>query len=182
VRHTRLINYALYQMGWFACVLSAASHRPWTGFLIAMMLVGVHLTLSVERSVEVRLVMLAATAGAVLEMVQIAAGTYRVTSETVTQALPPLWLLAMWGQLATTFRHSMRPVITRPIRAAVLGAAGGPLAFVAGEWLGAVTLLPPLGCSLLRISVSWAIAMLLFSAVVRRGTLERGGRTPREAS
>jgi hypothetical protein len=75
VRHTQLINYALYQSGWFACVLGGAWQRPWTGFVIAMILVGVHLALSVERSLEVRLVVLAAAVGAVVEIIQIAAGT-----------------------------------------------------------------------------------------------------------
>jgi len=174
VRHTQLVNYTLYQIGWFACVLGGASHRPWTGFLIAMILVGVHLALSLERSLEVRLVVLATAVGAVVEMGQIAAGSYRFTSGTVMDALPPPWLLAMWAQFATTFRYSLRPVITRPIRAALLGAAGGPLAFLAGERLGAVTLLPPLTYGLLRLSVSWAIALLVFSAVVRRVAQERG--------
>ena len=174
MRHTPLVNYTLYQMGWFACVLGGASHRPWTGCLIAIILVGLHVAPSDEGSLEVRLVVLAATVGTVVEMVQIAAGTYRFTSGTLTDALPPPWLLAMWGQFATTFRYSLRPVITRPIRAALLGAAGGPLAFLAGERLGAVTLLPPLAYGLLRLSVSWAIALLVFSALVRRVAPGRG--------
>ena len=33
---------------------------------------------------------------------------------TVMDALPPPWLLAMWAQFATTFRYSLRTVITRP--------------------------------------------------------------------
>jgi hypothetical protein len=174
VRHTQLVNYTLYQIGWFACVLGGALHRPWTGFLIAMILVGVHLALSLERSLEVRLVVLATAVGAVVEIGQIAAGSYRFTSGTVMDALPPPWLLAMWAQFATTFRHSLRPVITRPIRAALLGAAGGPLAFLAGERLDAVSLLPPLTYGLLRLSVSWAIALLVFSTVVRRVAPEPG--------
>jgi hypothetical protein len=68
----------------------------------------------------------------------------------------------------------VRPVITRPLRAALFGAAGGPLAFLAGERLGAVTLLPPLAYGLLRLSISWAVALVIFSAVVRRGAPERG--------
>jgi uncharacterized protein DUF2878 len=174
VRHTRLVNYALYQIGWFACVLGGASHRPWTGCLIALILVGVHLALTVERSLEVRLVVLATCVGAVVEMLQIAAGTYRFTSGTVTDALPPPWLLAMWAQFATTFRFSLRSVVTRPVPAVLFGAAGGPIAFLAGERLGAVTLLPPLAYGLLRLSVSWAIALMIFSAVVRRVAPERG--------
>ena len=95
MRHTQLVNYTLYQIGWFACVLGGASHRPWTGCLIALILVGVHLALTGERSLEFRLVALAIGVGAVVEMMQIAAGTYRFTSGTVNDALPPPWLLAM---------------------------------------------------------------------------------------
>ena len=158
MRHTQLVNYTLYQIGWFACVLGAASQRPWTGCLIGMILVGVHLALSVERVLEVQLVVLATAVGAAVEVILIAAGTYRFTSGTVTDALPPPWLLAMWAQFATTFRFSLRSVITRPVLAVLFGAAGGPIAFLAGERLGAVTLLPPLGQILLRLSISWAVA------------------------
>ena len=168
MRHTHLINYTLYQIGWFACVLGGASHRPWTGFLLAVILVGVHVALSVERSLEVRLVVLATAVGALVEAIQIATGTYRFTSGTVSDALPPPWLLAMWAQFATTFRFSLRSVITRPVPAVLFGAAGGPIAFLAGERLGAITLLPPLAYGLVRLSIGWAIALLVFCAVVRR--------------
>jgi hypothetical protein len=168
VRHTQLVNYTLYQIGWFACVLGGALHRPWTGFVTAIVLVSVHVALAVERSLEVRLVVLATTVGAVVEMVQVAAGTYRFTSGTLMDALPPPWLLVMWGQFATTFRFSLRGVMRRPLFAGLFGAAGGPIAFLAGERLGAVILLPPLERGLLQLSVSWAIALLAFSAVVRR--------------
>ena len=175
MRHTQLANYALYQIGWFACVLGAASYRPWAGFLIAMILVGVHLALSVERALEVRLLVLATAVGAVVETTQIAAGTYRFTSGTVTDALPPPWLLAMWAQFATTFRFSLHRVVTRLPLAVLFGAAGGPIAFLAGERFGAVTLLPPVAHGLLRLAVSWAIALVVFSAVVLRIAPERGG-------
>ena len=173
MRRAHLVNYALYQIGWFACVWGAASHRPWTGCLIALALVGVHLTLSIERFIEVRLIALATAVGAIVETFQIAAGTYRFTSGTVIDALPPVWLLTMWAQFATTFRHSLRTVISRPPQAALFGAIGGPIAFLAGERLGAVTLLEPLMHGLLRLSISWALALVVFSAVVRRVAPER---------
>jgi hypothetical protein len=52
VRHTQLVNCALYQIGWFACMLGGAWHRPGTGCLIALILVGVHLALSAERLIS----------------------------------------------------------------------------------------------------------------------------------
>lgn len=138
-----------------------------------MILVGVHLALSGERVLEIQLVVLATAVGAAVEMIQIAAGTYRFASGTVNDALPPSWLVAMWAQFATTFRFSLHRMVTRPPLAVPFGAAGGPIAFLAGERLGAVTLLPPVAHGLLRLAVSWAIALAVFSAVVRRLAPER---------
>ena len=96
------------------------------------------------------------------------AGTYRFTSGTVIDLLPPPWLIAMWAQLATTFRFSLRRVIAQPVSAALFGAAGGPIAFLAGARLGAVTLLPPLAHGLIRLSIGWAVALIVLSVVTRR--------------
>lgn len=176
MRHTQLINYALYQGGWLACVLGAAWQHPLAGLSIAMTLIAAHLALASERPVETRLVLLATIVGALVEVFQIAGGTYRFTAGTLHDALPPPWLLVMWAQFATTFRFSLRAVIGRPLPAALFGAVGGPIAFLAGERLGAVTLLPPLSHGLLRLSVTWAVALLVFSAVTRRLTRGVAGR------
>jgi uncharacterized protein DUF2878 len=87
LRHTQLVDYGLYQIGSFGCVLGGAWHRPWIGFLIAVILGGVHLTLSVERSLEARFVVFATAVGALVEMGQIAAGTYRFTSPRAGRSL-----------------------------------------------------------------------------------------------
>ena len=174
MRHTQLVNYALYQIGWFGCVLGAASQRPWMGCLIGMILVGVHVALSVDRVLEVRLVVLATAVGAAVEMIQIAVGTYRFTSGTVYDARPPPLAARHVGAVCDDVRFSLRSVVTRPVLAVLFGAAGGPIAFLAGERLGAVTLLPPLAQSLLRLSISWAIALVVFSAVVLRIAPEGG--------
>ena len=170
LRHTSLVNYALYQVGWFACVLGASWRSPGVGLSIALVLIGAHLVLSSERHVEVGLVLFATVVGAAVEVFQIAAGTYHFTSVPVNGVWPPPWLLAMWAQLATTFRFSLRRVSAQPLPAALFGAAGGPIAFIAGQRLGAVTLLPPVTHGLLRLSLTWAIALVAFSVVVRRAT------------
>ena len=168
-RYTSLLNYLFYQAGWFACVLGAAAGRPWLGFLLAAALVGAHLWLSVDRAHELRRVGLAVAVGVLVEAVQIAAGTYRFTSGTVIAALPPPWLLIMWAQMATTFDFSLRPIVSRPAAAMVFGALGGPIAFIAGERLGAVTLQRPLAPGLLLLSACWAIAMIVFAVAEQRG-------------
>ena len=119
----------------------------------------------------------ATVVGVAVEVVQVAAGAYFFTSGTLSDVWPPLWLLAMWAQFAAIFRFSLRRVVPRLLPAALFGAAGGPIAFIAGERLGAVTLLPPTMHGLLRLSLTWAIALVAFSVVVRRVTPD--GQWPR---
>lgn len=167
-RYTSLHNYLLYQAGWFACVLGAAFHRPWAGFLLAATLVTIHFRWSNHPRRDAHRVMLALGVGAAVEALQIWAGTYRFTSGAIVDGLPPPWLLLMWAQMATTFDFSLRPIVMRPASAALFGAIGGPLAFLAGERLGAVILHRPLSSGLLLLASSWTVAMLIFCIVERR--------------
>ncbi len=168
MNRTNLINYVLYQAGWFACVLGAAAGHPWLGASVAALLLVVHLALTRERGLEASLIASAVGVGLIVEFVQLRSGTYRLTSGLSVDGLAPAWLLMMWSQFATTFRYSLRSVMTHLPRAALFGAAGGPIAFLAGERLGAVTLLPPVSLGLVRLVVAWAVAVGLLALVTHR--------------
>lgn len=169
------INYLLYQIGWFACIFGAAWQQELAGVFIAILLTSAHLWLSSDRDVEVRLVATALLVGTVVESVQAAAGTYTSTTVFDLGGNQPIWLLTLWAQFAITFRYCLRGVLRRPWAALLFGACGGPLAFLAADRLGALTLLPPLGEGLLRISAAWTIALLLFSWVTRRWSGDTDG-------
>lgn len=166
MRHSTLLNNVLYQAGWFACILGAAWHRPLAGLGIAVVLTAAHVWRAEDRAPELLLILLALTLGIAVEGVQVWSGTYaRFTSGSVTAWMSPPWLLAMWAQFATTFRFSLRGVMTRPWRAMAFGVIGGPVAFLAGERLGAVTLAAPLFPALLRLAVAWGLALYLCARV-----------------
>ena len=177
MRNSFLVNYVLYQAGWFACVLGAAWQRPWAGFVVGLLLLAAHFALSSRPARDLKLVVVAVVAGLIVELMLIATGTYSFASGTFGASLPPPWLLLMWAQFATTFPFSLRPIIMRPVASALLGAVGGPVAFVAGQGLGAVTLLPPVSLSLLRLAVSWSVAMIVMSAFAR-AEMKGEGRSP----
>ena len=132
----RLVNVALYQAGWFACVLGGASGRPWLGAATGLALVLVHLALVERRADEGKFVALAALAGTAIDSAQQAAGTVAFPSGHYAVWLCPVWLTLLWAQFATLPCHSLAWLAGRPIVSALLGAAGGPLAFLAGERLG----------------------------------------------
>lgn len=156
---TRLLNYAAYQIGWLAAVGGAAGGWPTAGAVVSLTLTGAHVVLAREREREAQLVVAALLMGLVVERALIAVGTYRLLAGGPPGAWPPLWLLALWGQFATTWRYSLAAIFSRPWRAALFGAVGGPLAFVAGERVGAVVLWAPVIPTLSGLAVAWSLAL-----------------------
>jgi hypothetical protein len=66
----------------------------------------------------------------------------------------------------------------RPVAAAIGGAAGGPLAYLAGAKLGALALVTP-ATTLPIIGLLWTLAMVTLSMMVlRASTLPAAGRLP----
>ena len=168
VRHSSLLNYFLYHAGWLACILGAAAGWPVAAFSAALALLVVHLWLAADRAVEARLMAATLGIGLIVESVHAWSGTYaRFPSGMLVAWMSPPWLLVMWPQFATTFRSSLRTVMAHPWRATVFGALGGPIAFLAGERLGAVALATPLVPSLLRLAITWGVALHLCARLVR---------------
>lgn len=173
---TALLNYLAYQAGWFASVVGAGRQQGEAGALVAGVLIAAHLALTRERGLELRVLAVATITGLLVETWQLQSGTYRTLSGAGATTVPPLWLLALWAQFATTFRYSFRRVLARPIAAMLFGALGGPLAFLAGERLGAVALTTPLWPGLLRLAIGWSAALALFAWVAR---MPRDAAAPR---
>ena len=40
------LNFAAFQLGWFACVLGGANQMPWLGTLVAALIISWHLSLA----------------------------------------------------------------------------------------------------------------------------------------
>jgi hypothetical protein len=152
-------NYLLYQAGWCACVLGAASGHPWLGSALGIVPIGLHVAWSRRRGDALALAIATGAIGLAVDTVQIALGTLRFDVGTVTSWLPPPWLVLVWAQFAMTFHFGFAWLQGRPLAAMLFGLVGGPLAFLAGRRLGVVALHPALWPSLLSLATTWAIAM-----------------------
>lgn len=128
-----LLNVALYQAGWFACILGAAHGRPWIGPLAATGLLGVHLALSEARGYEFMMAAAALVIGLGADGLLTVAGVLHFAEPGLAPWMPALWVL-----LATLFGGVLAWLSGRYLVAAALGAVGGPLAYLAGERLGAL--------------------------------------------
>ena len=165
---TRSVNYALYQTGWFAAILGAAWRQEAAGVTLAVALTLTHMVLVRERAIEIRLLVVAVSAGYVIEWMQLAAGTYRPQTSLLPDGTPPAWLLVLWAQFATTFRYSLQRILQRPAWAALFGAIGGPLAFFAADRFGALDLLAPVSHGMLRLTVAWSTSLAVFSWLTKK--------------
>ena len=161
------LNVVLMQACWFACVLGAA--RGWTGAgpaAVAVM-VPAHLAfLSRDPRREGALIAGVTVFGFLLETVLSAAGAHRPAPDVFSPPLAPLWMAALWANFAILLDHSLSWLRGRPALAAVLGALGGPAAYLAGVRLGALAVSGNYGTIL--IGIAWALAMPFLTAVTGR--------------
>jgi len=161
------LNFVAFQLGWFACVLGAAGGLPWAGPLVVLGVVGLHLLRVRRPGCELKLVLAAAALGIVVDSLLLASGWLQYPSGLWLPGLAPYWIVAMWALFATTLNLSLGWLRGRPVLAAVLGAVGGPLSYLAGEKLGGIGLIQPT-FALAALAVAWAIAMpLLMRLAVR---------------
>jgi hypothetical protein len=158
-----LVNFALFQLGWFATVWLGAGAQPEIAALPVLAVLIIHLYLSPQALPELRIMGLALLIGLAWENLLAIAGLVVYPSGQPLGHLAPLWLLALWPLLASTLNVSLRWLRGSTGLAVAFGAVGGPLAFLAGERLGAVQFPAPI-MSLALLSAGWA---LLFPLLVR---------------
>lgn len=176
---TRTVNYLLYQSGWFAAVLGAGAGYAWAGSAAAALLLAVHLGLATRRADEAWLACAVAAMGVAVDTLQVSVGTLRFSAGLLDPALPPVWLVLLWAQFATTLHFSLSWLLRDWKRAALFGAVGGPIAFAAGARLGAVHLADPVWHTLLLLSASWAIALPVARLLAARQQARPGAGTYR---
>ncbi|MFJ3486382.1 DUF2878 domain-containing protein [Pseudomonas sp. NPDC090202] len=145
----KLANAALFQLGWFTCVLGGNS--AW--LLIPLAILLLHLRLSDHRHSEGRLLMTVFALGCVLDSALIKLGVFDFGD---AGRVIPLWLALLWPLLATTLNHCLAWTARPWWLASLLGAIGGPLSYIAGTRLTHVQLPLGLWTSALILAVIWA--------------------------
>lgn len=162
-------NVVGQQLGWFACVVGAAQGYPFLGATAALIVVAFHLRALADPVRELKLLALAAGLGIVVESGLQAGGTIRYAGswDAVPWLCPP-WIAVLWLQFGTTIRIGFRWLRGRPWLAAAVGMIGGPLAFRAGEALGAVRFAPDRRLTYLALAAVWGICLPILTVAAGR--------------
>lgn len=152
----KIINFVLFQIGWFACVIGAAKQMPWLGVLSVVAIVIWHLSQAKQPKNEIYLLIFTLMIGAIYDQTMLQNGLITYQAHGWTTALTPAWILALWAEFATILNVSLRWMRGRTVVAILFGAIGGPLAYMGAAKLGAVTInFSPL--SYVALGAGWAI-------------------------
>ncbi len=167
-----VLNFALFYVGWFACVAGAGRGQLWLGPVVVAVIVVGHVHLARDGAREATLALAIGAFGFAVDTLEASAGLFAFTGTSPLPWLCPPWMMALWMLFATTLNGSMAWLVGRKRLAAVLGALCGPLSYAAGARLGAIELDANALVGLAGVGVVWALAMpallVIRDAVCRR--------------
>lgn len=175
-----LINVAGNQAVWFVAVVAASHGNWWPGVLAAAVFVGLHVFTAARPRVELKLVGLALVCGVAVDGIAASQGWLRYAVPlTNGGALPPAWIVALWGSLAVTLNVAMRSMQRHMWVGVLVGGIGAPLAYLAAErgW-GAVRFADPVGKGIAWLAVAWAVALPALLWAARRWSAAASARNP----
>ena len=157
-----VLNFVLFQITWFACVLGSAKGYPWLGAIIVTLSLFWHLSQAKPKLIEAKWCLIALVIGAVFDQMILSLGLIQYNNNGWSASMVPVWILALWLAFALTLNVSMRWLRGKYLVALVFGAVGGPLAYMGAQKLGAVTLGEH---SLIVLGIGWALITLAFSQI-----------------
>lgn len=137
--------------------LAVVVREPWP----LLLLLALHLWFTPSRRGDLALLPLAA-AGFGLDLLLWQWGVLAFTAW-------PLWLLGLWVGFVWTLPHGLGWLVHwHPARVALLGAVGGPFAYLVGARLGGVWLPLGLWTSGALLALIWALLLPLLMVLIRR--------------
>lgn len=164
---TYLVNLGAFQATWLVTVFAAAEGRLWPGASVLACSVAAQSA----RRLNVRLPGLGLLAGTAAIGLCSDSALWRLGwisfPEHAQIGWPvPVWMSVLWVNFATTLDESLAWAGKRPLLAAALGSVGGPLSYLSGEYVGALTVGPRAG-AVLALAGLWAMAIPLLAWIAK---------------
>lgn len=158
----KLINFILFQAGWFVCVL----YPGVASAAVAFGIVAAHLALiSQKPGREWQFILLGTVLGSLLDGLWYQLG---VMADPAREVLwTPIWLVGVWAVFLTTLAHSLAWMGSRRWLPFALAPVAGPFAYWSAGQLGAVSL-PQLLPSLLALALGWLVIFPLLMYIKQR--------------
>jgi hypothetical protein len=158
-----IINFILFQVAWFSCVIGAGKGMPWFGVAVTTVVLLWHFYQAKNIKSELLLMLNALLIGASFDQAMLTFGFIDYMNNGWSKALVPVWILALWLAFTSTLNVSLHWMRGKQIIAIAFGAIGGPMAYLVAERLGAVMLHG--AQSYIPLSIGWAIITPILLAI-----------------
>lgn len=163
------LNAIGYQVVWFCAVIGAGRGAWWWGVAAAAVFIAWQFAVSAYRAADARLLLVALGCGLMLDSTMAMTGWGDYAAAWPSRSFAPAWILGVWVSFAMTLTQSLRFLQGRTWLALLLGAVGGPMAYLgASRGFGAVVFASPRWHAIAWLAVAWAIAMPLLAGLATR--------------
>ena len=152
---SKIINFIFFQLVWFVCILGAAINQTHAAVAASLIVILFHLYLTKDKKTELKIVLIASIIGFLFDGFLLKNEMVLYANHGWSYSITPLWIIVLWMGFAITLNSSLSWLKKKLNLSILFGAIGGPLAYLAGEKLGAVTLLT--SDALIVIATGWAI-------------------------
>lgn len=163
-----VLDILLFLLAWLGAVVLAAGGHGYLATLPPLAAIVLHVVVSRTRSAALGVIVLAGVVGLVAESLLLALGFTSYAGHVPTTLAPPVWVIALWASFGILHDVTHAAMRGEGANVAALGALAGPVAYYAGERLGAITLAEPLWITYLVLMAIWALAAPLLTAAARR--------------
>lgn len=156
----QLISVFGYQGVWLTAVIGAGHGLWWPGPLALLPFAIWQIARSLQPRAELRLLLVVGLLGCLLDSLYAGSGVLAFAVALQTPALAPIWIVAIWMAFALTLTTTFRFLDGHPWLAALLGAVGAPLAYLAAArgW-HAVTFPHGEAAAMAALAAGWALAL-----------------------
>ncbi len=156
----RLLGFVGYQGVWLIAVIGAGHDLWWPGPLALLPFAVWQITRSPQPRAELRLLLAVGLLGCLLDSLYAGSGVLAFAAALPTPVLAPIWIIAIWMAFALTLTSTFRFLDGYPWLAALLGAAGAPLAYLAAArgW-HAVTFPHGEATAMAALAAGWALVL-----------------------
>jgi len=160
-------NAMLFQIGWFACVLTASNNLAWLGSLAAAGILIIHLSRAFDFRMEIKTIVLITAMGTLWDSILMQTQFYQFSHGILIAGIAPYWLIALWALFASTLSLSLRWLKHRKFLASALGFIAGPVSYYAGHRLGAIEF-SNTTMALMLTAIGWAVILPLVLMISER--------------
>ena len=151
----KIINFILFQLVWFVCILGAAINQTHAAVAASLIIILFHLYLTKDKKTELKIILIASIIGFIFDGFLLKNEMVLYANHGWSYSITPLWIIVLWMGFAITLNSSLSWLKKKIKLSALFGAIGGPLAYLAGEKLEAVTLMAPV--TLIVIAIGWSL-------------------------